>query len=78
MLAAGHQSGECVMILSANRVEWLYTQWGIMMAGGVATPGADFGSYKAHHYVRFAYTTSQSNIRLALERIAAFVAARNA
>jgi len=38
LLATGHQPGECVVILSANRAEWLFTQWGIMMAAGVCTP----------------------------------------
>jgi long-chain acyl-CoA synthetase len=38
LVALGHQSGECVVILSGNRAEWLYAQWGIMMAGGVVTP----------------------------------------
>ncbi|MBW2278315.1 MAG: AMP-binding protein, partial [Deltaproteobacteria bacterium] len=38
LVASGHQPGECIVILSANRAEWLFTQWGIMMAGGVTTP----------------------------------------
>jgi len=38
LLAAGHEPGECVVILSANRAKWLFAQWGIMMAGGVTTP----------------------------------------
>jgi aspartate/methionine/tyrosine aminotransferase len=42
-------------------------------AGVVATPGADFGEYQAHKYVRFAYTTSLANIDEALERINRFV-----
>jgi aspartate/methionine/tyrosine aminotransferase len=42
-------------------------------AGVVATPGADFGEYHAHKYVRFAYTTSLANIDEALERINRFV-----
>ena len=34
------------------------------------TPGADFGEHYADQYVRFAYTTSLSDIDLALSRIA--------
>lgn len=44
-------------------------------AGVVATPGADFGSYRANQFVRFAYTNSQQNISRALARIADFIAA---
>lgn len=33
------------------------------------TPGADFGEHYADQYVRFAYTTSLTDIELALERI---------
>ena len=43
-------------------------------AGVVATPGADFGHHHAERFVRFAYTTSQDEIRMALRRIAQFVA----
>jgi len=39
----------------------------------VATPGADFGSNHAERYVRFAYTTSQDQIREALRRIRRFI-----
>ncbi|NRP60327.1 aminotransferase class I/II-fold pyridoxal phosphate-dependent enzyme [Marinobacterium sp. xm-d-564] len=42
-------------------------------AGVVATPGADFGEYQAHKFVRFAYTTSLANIDEALNRIEQFV-----
>jgi 1-acyl-sn-glycerol-3-phosphate acyltransferase len=38
LVALGHEEGECVVILSANRAEWLYAQYGIMMASGVVTP----------------------------------------
>ena len=38
LVAAGQEPSECVVILSANRAKWLFTQWGIMMAGGVTTP----------------------------------------
>ena len=32
------EPGQCVVILADNRAEWLYLQWGIMMAGGVVAP----------------------------------------
>ena len=35
------------------------------------TPGTDFGAHQADRYVRFAYTTSQEQIELGLERIGA-------
>jgi aspartate/methionine/tyrosine aminotransferase len=34
------------------------------------TPGIDFGSHNADRYVRFAFTTAESGIELALERLA--------
>jgi aspartate/methionine/tyrosine aminotransferase len=41
---------------------------------GVAiTPGADFGSHEAGRHVRFAYTTDETRIREAVERIAGFL-----
>ncbi len=38
LLAMGHEPGQCVVILSGNRAEWLYCQYGITMAGGVVAP----------------------------------------
>ncbi len=38
LLALGLEAGECVVILSGNRAEWLYAQYGITMAGGVVAP----------------------------------------
>ncbi|WP_293648780.1 pyridoxal phosphate-dependent aminotransferase [Thiolapillus sp.] len=37
------------------------------------TPGRDFGSYRAEKFVRFAYTTDLSRLKLGVERIAAFL-----
>lgn len=39
-------------------------------AGVAVTPGDDFGFYQAQHHVRFAYTTEQSRLIEAVERIA--------
>lgn len=38
--------------------------------GIAATPGTDFGDYKARRYVRFAYTSSMSALEKAVERMA--------
>lgn len=39
-------------------------------AGVAVTPGLDFGHYRSHRHLRFAYTTPASRIDQALERIA--------
>ncbi len=43
--------------------------------GVAATPGTDFGEYRADAHVRFAYTADMERIEVALERIAAAMAA---
>ncbi|MCC5884834.1 MAG: aminotransferase class I/II-fold pyridoxal phosphate-dependent enzyme [Gammaproteobacteria bacterium] len=43
--------------------------------GVAATPGTDFGEYRAEAHVRFAYTADIGRIDLALERMAAALAA---
>ncbi len=43
--------------------------------GVAATPGTDFGDYRADAHVRFAYTADMERIEVALERIAAAMAA---
>ncbi|MDD2802258.1 MAG: pyridoxal phosphate-dependent aminotransferase [Methylococcales bacterium] len=41
---------------------------------GVAiTPGKDFGNYHADQHIRFAYTTSIDNLRIAMERLEKFI-----
>ncbi|NOZ51589.1 MAG: pyridoxal phosphate-dependent aminotransferase [Gammaproteobacteria bacterium] len=42
-------------------------------AGVAITPGKDFGSNQAAHYVRFAYTTSMDKLQLGVERIKAYL-----
>ncbi|MDD5267325.1 MAG: aminotransferase class I/II-fold pyridoxal phosphate-dependent enzyme [Methylococcales bacterium] len=37
------------------------------------TPGKDFGSYEAHHMLRFAYTTSIANMAIAMQRLNRFI-----
>ncbi|MGD8957277.1 MAG: aminotransferase class I/II-fold pyridoxal phosphate-dependent enzyme [Chromatiaceae bacterium] len=44
-------------------------------AGVAITPGHDFGSHRAAHYVRFAYTTGQERLELGVERLRRFITA---
>jgi aspartate/methionine/tyrosine aminotransferase len=37
------------------------------------TPGKDFGSNEAHHYLRFAYTTSIDRMTVAMQRLEKFI-----
>jgi aspartate/methionine/tyrosine aminotransferase len=37
------------------------------------TPGKDFGTYDAHHALRFAYTTSIDRMAIAIERLECFI-----
>jgi aspartate/methionine/tyrosine aminotransferase len=47
----------------------------LLEAEGVAiTPGKDFGTHAAHHYLRFAYTTSIDRMAIALQRLERFIA----
>ena len=39
LIALGHQPGDCVAIVGANRPEWVICQFGIMAAGGIPAPG---------------------------------------
>jgi aspartate/methionine/tyrosine aminotransferase len=46
----------------------------LLEAEGVAiTPGKDFGSNEANHYVRFAYTTSIDRMAVAMHRLERFI-----
>jgi aspartate/methionine/tyrosine aminotransferase len=46
----------------------------LLEAEGVAvTPGKDFGSYQAHHHLRFAYTTSIERMAVAMQRLERFI-----
>jgi len=38
LIALGHQPGECVALIGANRSEWVICQFAIMAAGGVPAP----------------------------------------
>jgi aspartate/methionine/tyrosine aminotransferase len=37
------------------------------------TPGKDFGSFEAHHMLRFAYTTSIAKMAIAMQRLDRFI-----
>ncbi len=58
LLFFGMQKGECVVIIGNNRVEWLYAQFGIMAAGGIATP-----SYQTNTAEQLAYLINHSKAR---------------
>jgi aspartate/methionine/tyrosine aminotransferase len=46
----------------------------LLEAEGVAiTPGKDFGNHLAHHYLRFAYTTSIESMAVAIQRLERFI-----
>ena len=38
LIGAGVEPGDCVILLSENRVEWLYCDWGIQAAGAITVP----------------------------------------
>ena len=42
-------------------------------AGVAVTPGIDFGCHNAQRYLRFAYTTSQENLKEGIERLRRFM-----
>lgn len=58
LVSLGLEKGECVIIISNNRVEWLYAQFGIMAAGGIATP-----SYQTNTPEQLAYIINHSKAR---------------
>lgn len=58
LLESGLKKGECVVIIGNNRVEWLYAQFGIMAAGGIATP-----SYQTNTAEQLAYIINHSKAR---------------
>ncbi|WP_333875219.1 pyridoxal phosphate-dependent aminotransferase [Methylobacter sp.] len=46
----------------------------LLEAEGVAiTPGKDFGTHEANHYIRFAYTTSIDRMAVAMQRLEKFI-----
>jgi len=50
----------------------------LLEAEGVAvTPGKDFGTYNAHHALRFAYTTSIERMAVAIQRLERFIHRNN-
>ncbi|MCF8460388.1 MAG: long-chain fatty acid--CoA ligase [Flavobacteriales bacterium] len=58
LLTFGIRKGECVVIIGNNRAEWLYAQFGIMAAGGIATP-----SYQTNTAEQLAYLINHSKAR---------------
>lgn len=76
LLSLGLVKGECVVIIGNNRVEWLFAQFGIMAAGGVATP-----SYQTNTAEQLAYMIVHSGARFVFaenqEQYAKLVACRS-
>ncbi len=58
LMTLGLEKGDCVIIISNNRVEWLFAQFGIMAAGGIATP-----SYQTNTPEQLAYIINHSQAR---------------
>ncbi len=58
LISLGLKKGECAVIIGNNRVEWLYAQFGIMAAAGVATP-----SYQTNTAEQLAYIINHSKAR---------------
>jgi len=50
-----------------------FTEKCLEQAGVAITPGIDFGHNQAEKYVRFAYTTSLDNLKIAVERLEQFI-----
>ena len=93
LLFFGMQKGECIVIIGNNRVEWLYAQFGIMAAGGIATPSYQTNTAKQlaylinHSKARFIFAENQSqydklaasrNELPALEKVILFDAVKDA
>jgi long-subunit acyl-CoA synthetase (AMP-forming) len=61
LIALGHQPGECVAIVGANRPEWVIAQFGIMAAKGIAAP-----SYPTNTVAQVAHILRNSEAAIAI------------
>ena len=61
LIALGHQPGECVAIVGANRPEWVLCQFGIMAAKGIPAP-----SYPTNTVEQVAHILKNSESRIAI------------
>ena len=68
LIALGHQAGECVAIVGANRMEWVLAQFGTMAAGGIPAPG-----YPSNTLDQIAHILRNSEAKIAIADTAALV-----
>lgn len=61
LIALGHEPGDCVAIVGANRPEWVICQFGIMAAGGVPAP-----SYPTNTVEQVAHILKNSECDIAI------------
>jgi long-subunit acyl-CoA synthetase (AMP-forming) len=61
LITLGHEPGECVAIVGANRMEWVIAQFGIMAAKGVPAPG-----YPTNTVEQVAHILRNSEARIAI------------
>ena len=68
LIALGHQPGECVAVVGANRMEWVLCQFGIMAAKGIPAPG-----YPTNTLEQFAHILRNSRSKIAIADTKALV-----
>ena len=61
LIALGHQPGDCVAIVGANRPEWVICQFGVMAAQGIPAP-----SYATNTVEQVAHILRNSESRIAI------------
>ena len=68
LIALGHQPGDCVAVVGANRMEWVVCQFGIMAAKGIPAPG-----YPTNTVEQFAHILRNSRAKIAIADTKALV-----
>ena len=68
LIALGHEPGDCVAIVGANRPEWVICQFGIMAAGGIPAPG-----YPTNTVEQVAHILRNSECKIAIADTGALV-----
>jgi len=61
LIALGHQPGDCVAVVGANRMEWVLCQFGIMAAKGIPAPG-----YPTNTVEQFAHILRNSRSKISI------------
>jgi long-subunit acyl-CoA synthetase (AMP-forming) len=62
LIALGHEAGQCVAIVGANRPEWVICQFGITLAGGIPAPSYPTNTVEQ---VRHILENSEASIAIA-------------